>query len=271
MVFRVPLRTRATECAHDRWITLPAVISYMEHCRWEWMRVPSLGLLEAVHEGYGFYVLNQSIAMNRRFGMGQNVHVGCALSRVGRSSAEAFQSVVRKDDGVQLAHCHIRGAWVDPQGRLARISSKVRESVTKPDTVSDLGSPHPGSDISLFDPPEPPRSGQLDLQLPDAPLESGHRYSAVVSSSDTDIFNHVNAANYVRFVANALAAQGYSSSLHRAELKYIGQAVAGDHITVISQALGDNRFAADICRGEAVLFRSVVETEPNVADTAKLS
>lgn len=58
MIFSTPLNTRATECGPDRWITRPHVVSYMEHCRWLWMREPDLGLVDAVHEGHGFYVLN---------------------------------------------------------------------------------------------------------------------------------------------------------------------------------------------------------------------
>ncbi|MFT6234842.1 MAG: acyl-ACP thioesterase, partial [Myxococcota bacterium] len=39
-----------------------------------------------------------------------------------------------------------------------------------------------------------------------------------VRASDIDIFKHVNAANYVRNVASALARGGASESIHRAEL-----------------------------------------------------
>jgi acyl-CoA thioesterase FadM len=262
MIFSTPLNTRATECGPDRWITLPAVISYMEHCRWLWMREPALGLLQAVHEGHGFYVVNQSIAMHRRFGMGQQGYVRCALTKAGRSAAEGVQDVLRKD-GVQLAHCWIRGAWVGPTGRLARIPAKARESLFEGNLDGVRGEPEAGSDMSLFDPPQPMRPGTLDLTHPEHRPDGIHHHPIVVRASDIDIFDHVNAANYVRYVASALATQGISPSIHKAELQYSGQAVLGDELDVVSWSLGDHRHAAHILRGEELLFRTVVETEPS--------
>ena len=80
-------------------------------------------------------------------------------------------------------------------------------------------------------------------------------------ASDIDIFDHVNAANSVRFVGSALAVRGLSPSMHRAELKYIGQARVGDTLRVLTSDLGDDCHAADIVRGDEVLFRAVVQTE----------
>lgn len=260
MVFSLPLRTRGTECGPDRWVTLPAVISHFEHCRWLWMQDPQLGLLDAVHEGHGFYVVQQSIAMNRRFGMGVQGQVRCALTHAGRSAAEGLQDLVR-DDGVQLAHCHIRGAWMGPNGRLARLPKQIRASLFTGDLAPKRGEPEPGSPDSLFTPPEPLRPGSLDLALPEKRPETVHEHGVTVRASDIDIFDHVNAANYVRYVATALAAQGHSPSIHRAELRYRGQGRVGDALRVLSWALGDHTHAADILRGDELLFRCVVQTE----------
>ena len=260
IIFSVPLRTRGTECGPDRWVTLPAIISYMEHCRWLWMESPRLGLLDAVHAGHGFYVVSQSIAMDRRFGMGQNAEVRCALTHAGRSAAEGLQDVVRAD-GVRLAHCRIRGAWMGPTGRLARLPLKVRESVYTGRWDGVRGEPAPGITESLFHPPEPLRPAGLDLALPDDRPTEVHRHPIIVRASDIDIFDHVNAANYVRFVSSALAVRGCSPSIHRAELKYSGQARRGDALDVLTWDLGDNRHAADIVRADEVLFRAVVQTE----------
>ena len=177
--------------------------------------------MDAVHEGHGFYVVSQSIAMSRRFGMDQEGVVRCVLTHVGRSVAEGIQDVVR-EDGVRLAHCRIRGAWMSPQGRMARIPRQARDSVFEGEFEVNRGVAHPGSGASLFDPPQPLRPDQLDLSLADSRPGACHRHPIAVRESDIDIFNHVNAANYVRFVGNALSAQGLSPSIHRAELKYSG-------------------------------------------------
>lgn len=260
MIFSIPLETRGTECGPDRWVTLPSIISYMEHCRWLWMDEPRLGLVEAVHKGHGFYVVEQSIAMNRRFGMGQRCEVRCAMTYAGRSVAEGLQDVLR-DDGVQLAHCHIRGAFMGPTGRLARLPVKTREAVYTGELDGVRGTAHAGTPSSLFDPPQPLRPGTLDLELPTERPEDVNSYRVQVRASDIDIFNHVNAANYVRFVASALAAVGASESLHRAQLKYSGQAVLGDILDVQTWSLGGEQHAAEVLRGDEVLFRAVVETE----------
>lgn len=261
MIFTVPLSTRGTDCGPDRWVTLPAVIGYFEHCRWLWMREPALGLVGAVHAGHGFYVVSQSIAMNRRFGMGQRGEVRCALTHAGRSVAEGVQDLIR-DDGVQLAHCRIRGAWMGPDGRLARIPADAREAVSASGFERVVGEPREGSPESLFSPPEPLRPGTLDLALPEEPPADANDHPIAVRAADIDIFGHVNAANYVRYVASALAARGCSPSIHRAELKYSAQARAGDALTVRTWPLGEHHHAADILRGDQVLFRAVVQTEP---------
>ncbi len=260
MIFSIPLTTRGTECGPDRWVTLPSIISYMEHCRWLWMDEPELGLVEAVHEGHGFYVVQQSIAMNRRFGMDQRCEIRCAMTYAGRSVAEGLQDVLR-DDGVKLAHCHIRGAFMGPTGRLARLPIKTRESVYEGELDGVRGTAHAGTPGSLFDPSQPLRPGTLELALPTDRPEEVDRYRITVRASDIDIFKHVNAANYVRFVASALSRRGGSESIHRAELKYSGQAVVGDVLDVLTWSLGGDVYAADILRGDEVLFRAVVETE----------
>ncbi len=263
MIFELPLRTRGTDCGPDRWVTLPAIISYMEHCRWEWLRDPDLGLAEAVHEGHGFFVITQSIAMSRRFGQGQQTTIGCALRKVGRSVAEGDQDIVR-EDGVLLARCTIRGAWMAPTGRLAKIPVKARESVTDVAVPSTVGKSEIGDPDSLFDPPQPLRPDGFDLTIVDelpADPNAIHCRTLTVRATDCDIFKHVNAANYVRYIADSLAAQGASASVHRAELQYKGQALAGDEVDVLTWALGDDCWAAAILRDEEVLFRAVVQTE----------
>ncbi len=262
MIFALPLRTRGTECGPDRWVTLPAIISYMEHCRWEWLRVPGLGLSEAVREGHGFYVLNQSIAMSRRFGQGQQSQVRCVLRFIGRTVAKGEQDVVR-DDGTLLAHCSIRGAWIDPIGRLARIPLQAKESISDLPLVSEQGEPDAGDPDSLFDPPQPLRPATPELTIADDPPEDANCRVVAVRATDCDIFEHVNAANYVRFVADSLALQGASSSLYRAELKYMGQARFADQVEVRTWPLGNDCWGATISRGDEQLFRAAVQTEPS--------
>ena len=269
MIYSIPLRTRGTECGPDRWVSLPAVIGYMEHCRWQWMREPSLGLVEAVEEGHGFYVVNQSVALSRRFGQGVQGHVRCALRHAGRSVARGEQDVMR-DDGVLLARCTIRGVWMSPSGRFARLPAAVRESVSDLPLAARRGEPEPGHPRSLFHPPQPLRSGLLNLAQGEEAPELGHRHDMRVRATDCDIFGHVNAANYVRFVADSLALQGASPSLHRAELAYTGQARAGDRVVVHTGALGDERWAARILRGEEVLFSAVVETEAEAGSASRI-
>ncbi len=260
MIYSRPLHTRGIDCASDHWVGLPTVLRFFEHCRWEWLRVPELGLVEAVHAGHGFYVTEQVVALSRRFGQGVSAEVRGALRKVGRVEARAEQDLVRSD-GVLLAHCHIRGVWVAPGGRLTRIPRVARGAVTEEPLVSARGADEPGTPGSLFDPPSPLRPGTLDLALPTEPPAGAHRHTLRVRSSDCDIFAHVNAAHYVRFVADSLASQGASPSLHRAAVRYIGQAIAGDTVEVLTWPLEPERWGAAVTRDDEVLFTACVDTE----------
>ncbi|MFT7521112.1 MAG: acyl-CoA thioesterase FadM [Kiritimatiellia bacterium] len=260
MIYREALRTRGPECGPDRWVTLPSVISYMESCRWEWLRQPQLGLIDAIHQGHGFYVLNQTIAMSRRFGQGTDAHTRGVLRSVGRTRAGAAQDIVR-DDGVLLAHCVIDGVWVGPTGRLARIPALFKETLSTVELTSERGVSEPREPDSLFNPPQPLRPGELDLTIEvDIPDQTDRR-EVEVRSSDCDMFRHVNAANYLRYVADSLALQGASASIHRAALKYVGQARATDKVQVLTWHVANERWGAAVVRGDDILFRALVETE----------
>ena len=260
MIFSHPLRTRGTDCDPDHWVGIPAVLRFFEHCRWEWLRAPDLGLADLVHAGHGFYVTEQSVALSRRFGQGVSGEVRGVLRRVGRVEARADQDFVRSD-GVVLARCRIRGVWVGPTGRMARIPRSARAAVSDEPLSSRRGDDEPGTPGSLFDPPLPLRAGELDLEAPEETPTGAHQRTLVVRSSDLDIFNHVNAANYVKFVADSLAVQGASPSLHRVAVRYIGQAVAGDTVVVHTWPLGGDLWGGAVHRGEDCLFQSVVHTE----------
>jgi acyl-CoA thioesterase FadM len=260
MIHAQPLRTRGTECGPDRWVTLPAVISMMEDLRWEWLREPDLGFLERIHEGHGFFVTEQHVAMCRRFGSGIDATISGVLRRVGRVQASADQALIR-DDGVLLAHCRITGVWMGPDGRLARIPRRARDFVVDEPIASVRGAGEPGSATSLFDPPQPLRPGGLDLPLDEPVPEHAHRRTLQVRATDCDIFQHVNAANYVRYIADSLAFQGASPSLHRAHLRYTGQARALDEVDVHTWMIDGPIWGAAVTREDEVLFRTTVETE----------
>lgn len=260
MIYTEPLRTRGTECAPDRWITLPAVISMFEHLRWEWLRVPEIGLVDQIHEGHGFFVTEQRIALSRRFGSGVDAEVSGVLRKIGRVQAIADQALVRRD-GVRLAHCRIEGVWTGPGGRLARIPRKAREFVVDDPIEGKRGQSEAGSARSLFDPPSPLRPEGLDLPMQTDIPAGCHRRELTVRATDCDIFQHVNAANYVRYIADSLASQGASPSLHRARLKYTGQARAQDRVEVRTWPSSASVWGAAVVRRDEVLFQATVETE----------
>ncbi len=260
MIYARPLRTRATDCGPDRWVTLPHVISYFEHLRWEWLRVPELGLVDAIHQGHGFYVIEQQVALSRRFGQGEDAMVRGVLRTVGRARASADQDLVR-NDGILLAHCHIMGVWVRPNGRLGKIPRQAMDGIGTQPLPSQRGEAEARDANSLFDPPQPLRHGGLDLPIHDDIPPDAHRRLMSVRATDCDVFQHVNAAGYVRYLADSLFVQGASPSLHRASVRYSGQALAGDTVEVRSWNVEGDVWAGAVLRGDEVLFRGTVETE----------
>jgi acyl-CoA thioesterase FadM len=202
--------------------------------------------------------------MARRFSQGVDVRALAALRKVGRVEARAEQALVDAD-GELVAHCTIRGVWTSPGGRLCRIPSVAKASVNHDPFDFPPGDGRPGDMASLFSPPAPRRPGTLDLPPCPPEIKTEHARTMTVRSSDCDVFRHVNASNYLRYVADSLASQGASPSIHRARLHYLVQAKAHDTVTVGLQHLEDSTWFAELCRDDEVLFRAVVETEDTLA------
>lgn len=256
-VFSVPVTIRGYECRQGAVVGLPQVLSLLEHCRWEWILAPSLGLVEALHEGHFFVVHRATVGLCRTFGIGTELSVRAVLRKVGRVNCYVEQDLVRAD-GVRLARAFINAIWIGPDGRMKRVPEPVRHAPT--DLVlaatedAPLGSGVPGS---FLDPPEQRFAVTLDETVYTEVPEHATRSSIVVRPSDCDLHDHVNNANYLRYFEDALGAPAREGTV-----EYRGQATQGDRLTLAQWPVGEGRCAFVLHRGDDVMARAVVVTRP---------
>jgi len=252
-VFSVPVRVRGYECTHDRTVGLPKILSFMEHCRWEWIRVPELGLVEGLHTGHFFVVHRQTVALARTFGIGTELRVRAALRKVGRVQCEVEQDLVR-DDGVLLAKAHITAVWIGPTGRMARLPDATRIAITDEPLQAHDAPDVPDREGSFLSPAQTTLPVILDRHVTRDIPERTERTPWRARPSDCDMFGHVNGSNYLRAFEDAL---GHHAT--RADIEYRGQAVAGDELVVHSWSPpveGHRAFALQ--RGNDILCRAVL-------------
>jgi acyl-CoA thioesterase FadM len=250
-VFSVPLRVRGYECSVERTVSLPQVLSYMEHARWAWIMTPGLGLVDGLHSGHFFVVHRQIVSLARGFGIDTALTVRAALRQVGRVSCEVDQDLVR-DDGALLARARITAVWLGPGGHMARIPDRTREAVTDEALPSIEAPPSAGRASSFLSPAEPVYPVRLDALVTRAVPDDAAAREVEVARSQCDMFGHVNGSNYLRIFEDTLGRHAVT-----ADVEYRGQAQPGDRLVV--RAWGG---AAGSCfalsRGADVLCRAVL-------------
>lgn len=237
-VFAVPVVVRGYECGVDHLVSLPTMLSYCEHCRWQWIRAPDLGLSPFLEEGYFFVVHRARIAVVERFGIDTRLTVRAALRRVGRVHCEVEQALVH-DDGRVLGRAAIHAIWIGPGGRMRRVADVTREATTSVPLAPGLGE---GTDLPSLAP-------RIEDRAPPADAE---RTTFVARRSECDSFDHVNHAAYLRYLEDTLG-----GPIAAADLEYRKQAKAGDTL-VLHQWPLDGATAFAITKGDEVSFRAVV-------------
>lgn len=250
--FEVPLVVRGYEATNDRTVALPTVLSYMEHCRWEWILLPELGLVEGLHTGHFFVVHRQTVALTRTFGIGTRLQVRAALRSVGRVQCHVEQDLVR-DDGVLLAKAHIQAIWLGPNGRMSRLPDPVRAHVTDAPMDARTAPDSSGREGSFLSPPERTLPMHLERYVErDVPDRAATR-GRMARPSDCDMFGHVNGSNYLRAFEDT-----WGRHATQADIEYRGQAVAGDLLQVRSWDHASGRAAFALQRGDETLCRAVI-------------
>lgn len=241
--FSVSATIRGYECAQGAVVGLPQILSLCEHCRWEWILEPKLGLVDQLHEGHFFVVHRATLGIVRTFGIGTRLSVRATLREVGRVNCLVEQDLVR-EDGVLLAKAIVNAIWIGPSGRMVRVPDLVREGVTTAPLPSRIDAPlNPGQPGSFLAPPERVFAPSLDTTVFTEVPDDAEVAEVVIRASDCDVHEHVNNANYLRLFEDALGGPA-----REATIEYRGQAVAGDRLHVRGWALDDGRTAFVLAR-----------------------
>ena len=265
-------RTRGYDTDRTATVPIPKFLSYLEHARWEWLLDPRAGFVDLIHDGHFFVVLRQKLELIRRVGMSHDLTCAGHILRIGRSTVDVEHRVTRDSDGARVARAIVVGAWLGPNRRLARIPNDLREMLQEaeqpapwvPETFAAGERPH-GSvqmgEISRLTPPEHvnPALG-LDITHPtDAAPEGAWCHSVVVRPSQIDIFDHVNAATYLRYMDDARILGARRGRLpERADHPSVRVAIAYDREALVDDVLdvrvwpleGDSAYACVVQRGD---------------------
>lgn len=252
--YQTVLTTRGYECDRTRTVPIPVFMSYLEHLRWEVIRRPELGLEPLLDQGCFFVVGRQAVELLVRVGLGVELRLTTRIEKVGRATAEVTHAVHRVADDVLVAHARVMGMWLGPDRRLARLPDSLREVWRQHDALprSELSPPAltggPASYTpSIVSPPQVVHAmcGLDGLAPPtDGPPPGAWAYEMTVRPSDIDIFDHVNAASYLRFCDDARLAAAEAGALRpaagergqhpavRVAIAYHREAVRGDALTI---------------------------------------
>ena len=224
---------RGYEVDASRTMPLPVSLSFLEQLRWEWMSDPEWGLDEGIHNGFFFVVRRQILEMVEHPRYSERLLVEGRLERVGRS--EVLVQHQLSVDGRMMGHARVQGVWLGPNRRLARIPDVPRalgrrQAEEIPAWVAPVGHAENavlGDSPSFLDAPRYVYRGRgLDLEEQD--FEVRHRCTVVVRPSDCDVFQHVNASQYLRYCEDARIAAGGPAHANRVLLDYANEALAGD-------------------------------------------
>ena len=224
------LTTRGYECDQTATVPIDRLLAFCEHQRWESMRDPEVGIVEEVHKGFFFVVLEQRIERLVSVGMAVPLRMEMTLDEVGRSTIWVRHVLRRQSDGVPVAIARVRGGWMSPRRRLARIPDALREiakrqaALAREELTGEEGVG--GTPGSWFDPPTLSRLARGLLTPAEEPLGPVVA-RRMVQPRDADIFAHVNAATWLRYFEDAA---GTATPAWRASLVYKKEARPGQEV-----------------------------------------
>jgi len=263
---------RGYEVDASRTTPLPVMLSFLEQLRWEWIADPAWGLAEGIHHGHFFVVRQQILEMVERPRFGDALTITGALEKVGRSLVHVRH--ILSIDGRHVGHARVQGVWLGPDRKLARIPPLARQigreqgaslgpmSICGADEDAIL---HGDSERSFLDAPRHLyRARGLELTPPralDVPISAAVK----VRPSDCDVFNHVNASQYLRYFDDARIALGHTGMLQRVGLYYPAEALSGDELTIRIQPNGDELYGV-LERDGTLLCGAVLGTIPTRTD-----
>ncbi len=283
--FALPLTPRGYDSDVTGTIPLPLVFRYFEHARWQCISDARLGLIDLIHDGHFFVVHKQTVEVLRRIGPWSDLTLFTHFLSAGRSSAAVGHELVRKRDGALIARARVQGAWLGPNRRLARLPQVFRDFAAaqidelrggKHIHTHDPTPPPTGHARSFFAPPEVVHPGLgIDADAPSLePLPAVFTHEVVVPERDLDMFSHVNAATWVRYINDARRAAARADKLPHAQgaggfnvrtaIHYRHEAVAGDRLQIALAPLPSGALGAWITRDASpeVLCCAAVDTEP---------
>lgn len=279
--FITDLTTRGYEADASRRVPLPMFFHYLEHQRWRALCDPEVGLADHVDRGHFFVVQKQRMELFAGVGQDVPLRVYMWADRIGRSTIDVVHEVRRRTDGRTVARAQVVGLWLGPNRRLTRIPDGLRQYIgdlepppeVEPDLVEQPCVPADADRLesSYIRPPEVPypASDLETLNVPneeDAPADA-HRSLRTVRWSELDIFDHVNAATYLRFCDDARAAYDLehdspAGTLRRpqigAALHYDRETREGETLEILSWRVAPGRLGFVLRSAEDGSLRSRV-------------
>jgi len=223
------LTTRGDEL--DRFGRIPpaVLLRYCEHARWSAIEDPALQLGELFSEERRIVVRAQRAVFLGSLGVRERVEASVWLARVGRTSVEFGQRIRRISDGADVAWARVAAVYVGQDRRPTQLPPHVAQRV-------------------VTEPMMPPELQELAPPLESAPSGAFIR-TFTIRSSEIDLFNHVNHANYLMLFDDARIdgerIGGFGASwvsdrpLSAAAIDYAKESLLGDTLAALVWPIAD--------------------------------
>ena len=206
------LTTRGYETDTQALVPIHVVLSYLEHLRWGFIQSEEAALKDELARGYFPVVASQSVELVQRIGMDVPLELTARLEEVGRSQVVLRHAIIDRRDRSLVAELRVRGLWLGPTRRLARIPDALRALAARhaeeagPEFQLKTPTPHyPDEGPLVHTAPRVvvhAREG-LDMGTFEDPPTPTYRHTLTVRPRELDIFSHVNAATYPRYCHDA--------------------------------------------------------------------
>jgi acyl-CoA thioesterase FadM len=249
-IFTRSVTTRGYEADASATIPIPTHLQFLEHLRWHFIQSEEAGLKTHLLEGHFPVVGVQRIELLQRTGMDTELSLHARIILVGRSQVVIEHHVIDEADKSLVAYAQVKGMWLGPNRRLARIPDSFRAlgqahmALEAPEHIlREVSGPREATGPLIHTQPdrvvyEPTGLDLKPFVLTEGPDLYTHRFT--VRPSDIDIFSHVNAATYVRYCHDARFLAGCEGvlrrlstrSFRRLAIMHHAEALQGDELEI---------------------------------------
>lgn len=171
--FNIVFSSRGYELDAEGMVPAHVLLRYMEHLRWEYIIRDLPEIAASFREGHTFVVVAQTLRVTRDIGMAIPIRGNLWIGRSGRTSIVFHHTFHRVDDEELFAAGSTTAVYLAERGVPTSLPDCLGQADPNPAMMPDLNAPK-------------------FAEIPSTLFE----YSYRVRTSDLDLLQHMNQANY---------------------------------------------------------------------------